>query len=119
MEYSTKRKQNTTIFRISGEIDHHTSKLLREKADQILLAAGGRNLIFDLQEVGFMDSSGIGMMIGRYKQAESLGGRIAILHANEKVQEIIALSGLSALLPTFASLEDALDYTEGRDRNAG
>ncbi len=114
MEYKMTKKNKTLILAVSGEIDHHTSKVLREKADSMLVQMGGNNIIFNLQGVTFMDSSGIGMMIGRYKQAESFGGRVAVLCANAKVKEIIQLSGLSNLLRTFETLEKALEYTEGR-----
>ena len=100
---------------LTGEIDHHTAKALREQADFALERIGGKHIIFCLQEVTFMDSSGIGMMIGRYKQVQSLGGRIAVACANEKIREIIKLSGLETLLPSFASLEEALIYVEGRE----
>ena len=59
-----------------------------------------------------MDSAGIGVMIGRYKQVQSLGGRIAIACPNEKIEEMIQLSGLSRLLPSFVSLDAAIAYAE-------
>lgn len=65
-----------------------------------------------------MDSSGIGVMIGRYKQIQSLGGRIAIACPNEKIEEIIRLSGLSRLLPSFPTLNEAIAYAEGRESDA-
>lgn len=115
MELKFKRKNKTLIILVSGEIDHHSSKDLRAQTESALAQMGGRNIIFGFQEVTFMDSSGIGVMIGRYKQLQSLGGRIAIACANEKIDEIIRLSGLTKLLPTFETLEDALAYTEGRE----
>ena len=60
----------------------------------------------------------IGMMIGRYKQLQALQGRIAIACANEKIAEIIRLSGLTKLLPVFDTIEEALQYTEGRETDA-
>ncbi len=118
MELYFKRKNKTIIILISGEIDHHTSIELRRQTESALTQMGGRNIIFGFEQVTFMDSSGIGMMIGRYKQLQALGGRIAIACANEKIAEIIQLSGLTKLLPTFDTIEDALFYTEGRDTDA-
>ena len=118
MELHFKRKNKTMIILISGEIDHHTSIELRRQTESALAQMGGRNIIFGFEQVTFMDSSGIGMMIGRYKQLQALGGRIAIACANEKITEIIRLSGLTKLLPTFDTLEEALFYTEGRETNA-
>lgn len=118
MELKFKRKNKTIIILIEGEIDHHTSKELRIQTESALSQMGGRNIIFVFRDVTFMDSSGIGMMIGRYKQLHSLGGRIAIACANEKIAEIIKLSGLTKLLPIFDTLDEALSYTEGRESDA-
>lgn len=118
MELNFKRKNKTIIILISGEIDHHTSGELRRQTESALTELGGRNIIFGFREVTFMDSSGIGMMIGRYKQLQAFGGRIAIACANEKITEIIRLSGLTQLLPVFDTLEEALAYTEGRESHA-
>ena len=113
MELKFKRKNKTLIILIAGEIDHHTSQELRRQTESAL-----EQIIFGFQEVTFMDSSGIGVMIGRYKQIQSLGGRIAIACPNEKIEEIIHLSGLSRLLPSFPSLNEAIAYTEGRESDA-
>lgn len=118
MELKFKRKNKTLIILITGEIDHHTSQELRRQTESALEQIGGKNIIFGFEEVSFMDSSGIGVMIGRYKQIQSLGGRIAIACPNEKIEEIIQLSGLSRLLPSFPSLDAAISYTEGRENDA-
>ena len=113
MDLKFKRKNKTLIILIAGEIDHHSSK-----TESALEQMGGRNIIFGFQEVTFMDSAGIGVMIGRYKQVQSLGGRIAIACPNEKIEEMIQLSGLSRLLPSFISLDAAIAYAEGRKSDA-
>ena len=118
MELKFKRKNKTLIIQIAGEIDHHTSTELRRQTESALEQMGGRNIIFGFQEVTFMDSSGIGVMIGRYKQIRSLGGRIAIACPNEKIEEIIRLSGLSQILPSFPTLQEAIAYAEGRESDA-
>ena len=94
MDLKFKRKNKTLIILIAGEIDHHSSKELRSKTESAL------------------------EQIGRYKQVQSLGGRIAIACPNEKIEEMIQLSGLSRLLPTFVSLDAAIAYAEGRKSDA-
>ena len=71
MELNFKKKNKTIIILISGEIDHHTAKEIRYQTESALIQMGGRNIIFGFENVTFMDSSGIGMMIGRYKQLQS------------------------------------------------
>lgn len=118
MELNFKKKNKTIIILIKGEIDHHTTKELRRQTESALSQMGGRNIIFGFEEVSFMDSSGIGMLIGRYKDLRAVDGRIAILCANEKVIEMIRLSGLTTIFPVFNTLEEALSYTEGRNDHA-
>lgn len=118
MELSFKKKNRTLMIRIYGEIDHHTSADLRRQVESAFMEMGGRNIIFDFKNVIFMDSSGIGMIIGRYKQIRNLGGRICITNANEKIIEIIELSGLKTLVPIYRNIDEAITYTEGRDLHA-
>jgi len=117
MELLFKKKQKTIIILISGEIDHHTSKMLRTQTENALTQLGGRHIIYGFEQVTFMDSSGIGMLIGRYKQLHALGGRIAIANATGKIKEIIQLSGLTKIIPMFDTIEDSLIYTEGREKD--
>lgn len=115
MELRFTKRNQTLIAHISGEIDHHTSAELRWKIDRALEQISGKNIIFCFREVTFMDSSGIGMMIGRYKQIKSLGGRVAIACPSPKIADILALSGLERLLPSFGDLKAALACVEGRE----
>lgn len=118
MEIAFKKKNKTILIRVVGEIDHHTAKELRIKTENALSQMGGTNILFDFSDVTFMDSSGIGMLIGRYKQVQALGGRLAILSANKTVTEIILLSGVNQLLPLFDTIQDAFAFLEGREGNA-
>lgn len=118
MELRFKRKQKTLVIQMEGELDHHTSVELRRQIGSAWAEMGGRNLVFDFLGVTFMDSSGIGVMIGRYKETTALGGRIAIANPNEKIREIIRLSGLSRLLPVFDTVAEAIAYAEGREGDA-
>ena len=118
MELRFKKKRKTILIRIKGEIDHHTSVQLRQQTESALFQMGGRNIIFDFTEVTFMDSSGIGVIIGRYKQLQAFGGRITIVCINDKIKEIIMLSGLTRLFPIYETMDDALIYTEGRGEDA-
>ena len=118
MEIRFRKKNKTIIIMVSGEIDHHTSKELKRQTESAFIEMGAKNIIFHFEKVTFMDSSGIGMLIGRYKQLLSVNGRICIIAANEKITEIILFSGLSTLIPLFDTIEDAFSYTEGREHHA-
>ena len=66
-------KNKELIFKMEEEIDHHISEKLRKRADYEIEIHIPKKVIFDLENVNFMDSSGIGMLIGRYKLVTMLG----------------------------------------------
>lgn len=94
LEYAS----GTLIAKISGEIDHHTSEQLRETLDNELTNRSIKNLILDFDRVTFMDSSGIGMIVGRYKKVNALGGKMMIIRQSSRVDKILELSGIKNLL---------------------
>ena len=86
-----------TVY-ISGEIDHHTSKELRNKIDASLGELSPDKLTIDLSGVTFMDSSGLGVVLGRYKLLKERGGSMRIRGASRPVGRILKMAGVYALL---------------------
>ena len=93
------RNHHTVIAHLDGEIDHHHVLFLRATLDRVLEDARATVLVFDLTDVEFMDSSGIGLIIGRYKRMKGRGGQTYIGGSNAQVDRILRLSGIDALLP--------------------
>lgn len=83
---------------ISGDIDHHEARNLREALDAMIAVSQPELLIFDLAEVGCMDSSGIGLILGRLKNVRECGGNIIIKNCRSNIAAVIKLSGLGELL---------------------
>lgn len=113
MEVSFEKKNNILMIKIKGEIDHHTSALLRQEIDQKLDRIYGKHLLFCFADVTFMDSSGIGVLIGRYKRVQGLGGKAAVACAEGRILEIFHMSALDKLIPSFPSEKEAIAYLEG------
>ncbi len=88
----------TLIVKLSGEIDHHTSVELREEVDREIGLRNIVNLVLDFDEVTFMDSSGIGVIVGRYKQIQARGGKTMIIRVKPQVDKILEISGLKKIL---------------------
>ena len=86
------------IIRLSGEIDHHIAPMLRKDIDDEMKLYGMVHLIFDFSRVSFMDSSGIGMVLGRYKKAVAAGGSVKIRNASRLVKQILDMSGVFSLI---------------------
>lgn len=96
------------IVKIDGDIDHHVSSNIKEKIEREFKILNCRNIIFDLANVNFMDSSGIGMIIGRYKALEKTGGKVYILNVNPHLESIIEISGLRKIINFARNIDEIL-----------
>ena len=83
---------------ITGDIDHHAARELREELDDVIARSRPELLILDMEKVGFMDSSGIGLILGRMRSVRANGGELLIKNAPKGIAEIIRISGLSQLI---------------------
>ena len=91
-------KDAVMTIRLPDEVDHFVADRLREEAGEILVERNVREVVFDFRKTVFMDSSGIGMIMGRYRQIYMLGGEICAAHANERVKKILTMSGVTKIM---------------------
>ncbi len=92
-------KNRTMTVSICVDIDHHSSDVLRKRIDDELLAKNPKELIIDFSGVSFMDSSGIGLIMGRYKLAKSIGTVISICGLNSRCKKLLKLSSVTKFIP--------------------
>lgn len=92
------RKRNTLLVRLNGELDHSASMRVRAELDGLIAEGGIRRLVFDLRDLRFMDSSGIGLIIGRYKMMKRRGGSVAICGSNARIDRIFDMAGVYQLV---------------------
>ena len=85
------------IARLIGEIDHHNAKELRDAIDNAVMTGQVRELDLDFREVSFMDSSGIGLVMGRYKLMQELGGSLHLINIAGHLKKVMMLAGLDRL----------------------
>ncbi len=97
--YVTQEK-DTIVARITGEIDHHSSRWLRMDIDTAISDNSPAVLKLDFKDVTFMDSSGVGLVMGRYKNMKELGGRVELINMPEYIERVMALAGMDKLLDT-------------------
>lgn len=107
MEIAARIQNDVLICALSGELDHHSAKEVKDMVETVIQNRGVKNLIFDFSGLKFMDSSGIGVVIGRYKLVSSLGGQVAIVSQNRVIDRLLKMSGIHKLIPVYAHLEDA------------
>ncbi len=92
------KKNKMLIFKLTEEIDHHTSEKIRKRADYEIEIHIPKKVVFDLENVTFMDSSGIGMIIGRYKLVSLFGGTFVITNVNKIVKKTLEMSGILKII---------------------
>jgi len=97
----------TLVAALVGELDYHQAERLRVQIDTAYDKSACRNMILNMAEVTFMDSSGIGMIIGRYKHVEMRGGKLVLAGMNEHVTKLYEISGLAKIIAKSASVDDA------------
>ena len=103
-------RNGNLVVKIRGEIDHHFAEKMRNTIEANFAKSNAKNIVFDFAHVGFMDSSGIGMIIGRYKELKKSGGRVFAINIGPEVGRIFDVSGLRKIIPCFGGL-DEIDST--------
>ncbi|HHW30318.1 MAG TPA: anti-sigma F factor antagonist [Clostridiaceae bacterium] len=103
------RKGAVLIVKVYGELDHHTAEYFRQKIDSEIVKSTTRDIIFDFSKLDFMDSSGIGVLMGRYKNLIQLKGRAAIVNPNKQIRRILEMSGILKIMKAYNTNEEALE----------
>ncbi len=99
-------QQNKLYAKIIGELDHHCAAEIKEQIDNKVISEGISTLVFDLTALTFMDSSGIGVIIGRYKLMKSLGGQVYIVSSNKAVDKLLFLSGIPDIIQVTDNVDE-------------
>lgn len=87
------------LFEVTEELDHHESEKIRNRADYEIQRFMPKKVIFDLKKVTFMDSAGIGLIIGRYKSTNCYGGTMELMNVNNKIKRIFEMAGVLRIVP--------------------
>lgn len=85
-------------IRMPKELDHHMATGIHRRADEIICESDVKNLIFDFSDTEFMDSSGIGVILGRYKKISCFGGKVYVVHASMQIRKILQMSGVHKIV---------------------
>ena len=99
MESKFYDKDKLLILKITDEIDDHNVQNIRRKADYEIERYMPKKIIFDLDSVTFMDSAGIGMLIGRYKIVKTFGGSLEMINVKPSIRKVFEMSGVLKIVP--------------------
>ncbi len=89
--------------RVPAELDHHMAEKIKKGSDRLIENRNIRRIIFDFQRTHFMDSSGIGMIMGRYKNMRFMGGAVIAVNVNDRIHRILTLSGIYKMIDIYES----------------
>ena len=94
----------TLTVHLPSEVDHHSTELLQRETDQLIQSRNIRCILFDFGDTVFMDSSGIGMLLGRYKMIRFVGGTMAAINVKERMRRVLLLSGVYRVIDIYEGL---------------
>ena len=99
MESEFRDEDKLLILKITEEIDDHSVQKIRRKADYEIERYMPKRVVFDFNNVSFMDSAGIGLIIGRYKFTHMIGGTVELANLTGSIKKIFEMSGILRLIP--------------------
>ena len=98
MEILSSMNDGVLCVKPVGDIDHHTAKNMREAIDELIIKNNPKELELDLSAIDFMDSSGLGLVLGRYKKQSDIGGKFKIINPSRRILQILQLAGVEKII---------------------
>lgn len=108
MKVAKEYRGNVLIVTAVGELDHHTAGILKGRIEEELNKGRMRHIVLDLSGLSFMDSSGLGVLLGRYKELAKWQGSILVFGLQPLVEKLFFMTGLNKLIPVHDSLDTCL-----------
>lgn len=99
MDSGMKVENRSLRIRVPAELDHHSAAQICAQADELVRTQDIREIVFDFSRTVFCDSSGVGMLMGRYKMMQALGGTVKAVRVQGRVERILMLSGVMKVIP--------------------
>ena len=106
-QISYENRADALVIRVGGEIDHHSAVAVRTGIDEKLREERPMRVLLELSAVDFMDSSGLGLIMGRYALVKQYGGTLAVLDPSPAVLKIIKLAGMERMVSILRTKKSA------------
>lgn len=94
-------QENCLTINLPNDLDHHNAEEIRKLSDQLITKNHIKHIVFDFRNTNFMDSSGIGVIMGRYKQISLFGGVIWAANTNERIKKMLVMSGVTKIMQIY------------------
>jgi anti-sigma B factor antagonist len=115
LDLNVRREGDHSVLEVAGEIDVYTAPKLREKLIE-LVNEGSYHLIVDLEKVDFLDSTGLGVLVGGLKRVRNHEGSLELVCTQEKILKIFRITGLTKVFPIHASVAEAIAGSGGEQQ---
>lgn len=109
MNNITERIGRILIVNVPRELDHHSASIIREETELMFRGNKIKYVIFNFSETKFMDSSGIGLIMGRYNEVRLQGGSVCVTNVSTNLEKIITLSGLYKVINKYSFVNEAIE----------
>ena len=109
LDIATERTGSSCVIAVSGEVDVYTSPGLKREIGSAL-DDGCMDVVIDLERIGFIDSSGLGVLVSALRKVKEQGGTMRIVCTRESILKIFRITGLDKVFPVFATVEEARDF---------
>lgn len=108
LQIDVEHARSALIVRLVGELDHHSAQTVKATLEEAIERGRASHIILSLKDLSFMDSSGLGVILGRYKQIANKGGKMVVCDVNQAVYRLFELSGLFKILQIEEDEQSAL-----------
>ena len=110
--FEIQKGDGSLVVILKGEIDHHGAVRVRTELDELIVRERPESVVFDLSGIEFMDSSGLGLMMGRYALLQKIGGTLRLKNPNERISKIFELANLGRMITIEREEKDEKEAKE-------
>jgi anti-sigma B factor antagonist len=107
LSLDTETKGDRTVVKVGGEIDVYTAPKLREKLID-LVSGGSYHIVVDMENVDFLDSTGLGVLVGGLKRVRAHDGSLRLVCTQDRILKIFRITGLTKVFPIHATVDEAI-----------
>ena len=107
LSLSTRSQREHTVLEVGGEIDVYTAPQLRERLIE-LVEGGQQHIVVDMEQVEFLDSTGLGVLVGGLKRVRALDGSLRLVCGQERILKIFRITGLEKVFAIYPTVEEAV-----------
>ncbi len=103
MQMKAYSNDGNLVVKLDGEIDHHSASGIREGIDKMIAQSRPKTLVLELSDIDFMDSSGLGLVLGRYRKLSEIGSQMFIKNPSPRTEKILCMAGVDKLVKIIKS----------------